>query len=327
VRSKFDRSTQTWIAFVRPIRVGSRVRLIVVLVTCACASPRPAEAPQKSRVALSGPATVAVPPPVDVHEDRPYDLAADRARLEEQAKEELGSSVRALIVQESFVLVAAPGWDARALAASQQLTTSAINAYFNHRFAKRPAKAVAVYLFPNAAPYQAFCKAHMGGACLSKYGSYHPDRRWIVMNAGLGLGTLTHELIHPIVETDFPSAPIWINEGIASLFEAPVITGPGEITGTKNWRLPRLMTSLTTVRFESLFGMDDATFRDASEDLHYAQARYMCQWLDEKGWLFPFYQRWRDSTDDPTGEKSFEAVTEMTPAKAHNAWLVWLRTL
>jgi len=48
------------------------------------------------------------------------------------------------------------------------------------------------------------------------------------MNAGLGLGTLTHELIHPIVETDFPRAPTWINEGIASLFEAPMISGPAK---------------------------------------------------------------------------------------------------
>src|SRR5207249_2811034 len=120
---------------------------------------------------------------------------------------------------------------------------------------------------------------------------------------------------------------IWINEGIASLFEAPMITGPGEITGTKNWRLPRLMQSLDSVRIDSLFGMNDATFRNASEDLHYALARYVCQWLDEKGWLFPFYQRWRDAEGDPTGEKSFAAVTGMTPAKAHNAWITWLKSL
>jgi hypothetical protein len=187
---------------------------------------------------------------------------------------------------------------------------------------------VAVYLFPSAAPYQAYCKEHMGSACLSKYGSYHPDRRLIVMNAGLGLGTLTHELVHPIVETDFPNAPIWINEGIASLFEAPVLIGPGEITGTKNWRLPRLMGSLASVRLDSLFGMDDATFRNASEDLHYATARYLCQWLDERGWLFPFYQRWRDNAaGDPTGTQAFQAITGLTPAKAHDPWVAWLRTL
>jgi len=85
------------------------------------------------------------------------------------------------------------------------------------------------------------------------------------------------------------------------------------------------MTSLATVRFESLFGMEDATFRNASEDLHYATARYVCQWLDERGWLFPFYQRWRDATDDPSGEKSFESVTGMTPAKAHDVWISWVR--
>ena len=40
--------------------------------------------------------------------------------------------------------------------------------------------------------------------------------------------TITHELVHPIVESDFPRAPTWIDEGLASLFEAPVLPRPGE---------------------------------------------------------------------------------------------------
>ena len=37
--------------------------------------------------------------------------------------------------------------------------------------------------------------------------------------AGLGLGTLTHELVHPLIEADFPSAPTWLNEGIATWYQ------------------------------------------------------------------------------------------------------------
>ena len=41
------------------------------------------------------------------------------------------------------------------------------------------------------------------GGCGTPYGVYyHADRR-IVMNVGPGIGTLTHELVHPIVEADF----------------------------------------------------------------------------------------------------------------------------
>jgi hypothetical protein len=287
----------------------------------------------------SGPAAPDAPPEVTVATSAPtpvapaYDLVADRTHIIEHAREELGAEVRATIGQETFVLVATPGWNAGALAASEALTTGALNAYYNHRFRTRPAQAVAVYLFPSAAPYQAYCKEHLGGPCLSKYGSYHPDRRLIVMNAGLGLGTLTHELVHPIVEADFPKAPTWINEGIASLFEAPMLIGPGEITGAKNWRLPRLRAALASkaepdARVEALFGMSDTSFRGDKEDLHYAVARYVCQWLDEKGLLFPFYQRWRDGADeDPTGEKAFTAVVGQSPTAATAAWTKWIAAL
>ncbi len=264
----------------------------------------------------------------------PYDLAADRSRIEALAKDELGAATSTTVAQESFVLVAAPGWSATALATSRALTTRAIDAYFHGRFDKRPARAVAVYLFPEAKSYQAYCRAKIGGECPSEFGVYYPDRRRIVMNAGPGLGTLTHELVHPIVESDFPGAPTWIDEGIASLFEAPVIPRDGEIHGVKNWRLPRLLTGMkspsesASTRIEALFAMSNATFRDGLEKLHYATARYLCQWLDEKGWLWPFYRQWRDGVkDDPSGEKAFTKVTGMTPAQATAPFQAWVTKL
>src|SRR5262249_20336129 len=154
-------------------------------------------------------------------------------------------------------------------------------------------------------------------------GFYHPSDRRLVMNVGPGLGTLTHELVHPIVEADFPSAPTWINEGIASLYEAPSMPRPGEIHGVKNWRYPRLLRALSSPRERASVGvaellrLADERFRDDREDLHYAMARYLCQWLDERGQLWPFYQRWRDGfADDPTGERAFAAVTGTSPGEA-----------
>ena len=114
----------------------------------------------------------------------------------------------------------------------------------------------------------------------------------MVMNIGLGLGTLTHEIVHPLVEADFPEAPTWLNEGIASVFEAPVIPKPGEIHGVKNWRHPRLKRALTIAPSATRRGstsssaMRDESFRSDGEDLHYAMARYVCQWLDERGKLW-----------------------------------------
>lgn len=263
----------------------------------------------------------------------PYDLAADRTRIADEARKDLGD-VSVETTQDVFVLIAAPGWNAHALARSTDLTTRAIDAYLNGRFETKPAHAIGVYLFADATSYETYCAAHLGGRCASPFGMYEPNVRRIVMNAAPGLGTLTHELVHPLVEADFPHAPVWINEGIASLFEAPVMPRPGEIHGTRNWRLPRLLSAMRSreeqslARLDTLFGMSDDVFRGRLEKLHYATARYVCQWLDARGWLWPFYHAYRDGfAGDATGARAFERVTGMTPARANTEWAMWVRAL
>jgi hypothetical protein len=237
-------------------------------------------------------------------------------------------------VSDTFVVVGATGADADLFTRSTRLMDGALGAYFHGRFDAHPREAVTVLLFGSAAPYDAYCRSRSGDKCISKFGFYAPDERRMVMNAGLGLGTLTHELVHPIVDVDFPSAPTWINEGLASLFEAPVIPRPGEIHGTRNWRLPRLIQGLdrpnerATTRLDALFGMSDEAFRDHDEDLHYAMARYACQWLDSKGMLWEFYHQWRDGFAlDPTGAAAFAKAVGSSPADANEAWARWVRTL
>jgi hypothetical protein len=65
----------------------------------------------------------------------------------------------------------------------------------------------------------------------------------------------------------------------------------------------------------ALFGMTDASFHASDEELHYPMARYACQWLHDRGKLWPFYRRWRDGvTSDPTGENAFAQVMGTTPS-------------
>lgn len=261
-----------------------------------------------------------------------YDLEADLGRRKSDAMAELGPRAEVQVVEGTF-LVAAPG-GRRALASALDVTQKALAAYFNGRFDKRPTRAISVYLFPTAAPYDAYCKKRDSAACISPYGFYvHRDRR-IVMNVGPGIGTLTHELVHPLVEADFPTAPDWINEGIASLFEHFYFSAPGEIHGGKNWRHARLAQALRSKQeradasLPTLFALSDQQFRGDNEALNYAAARYLCQWLDEQQKLWPFYHRWRDhSADDPSGEKSFTAVVGKTPAEADAEWTAWVLRL
>jgi hypothetical protein len=263
-----------------------------------------------------------------------YDLASDRERRARLAKEELGARTITTVVSDIFVVIGPPGWQGSAFEQSVALMRSSMAGYLNNRFGKKPSQAISVYLFPEGRTYEAFCKKKYDAPCIAHYGFYQPGDRYMVMNIGLGLGTLTHEIVHPLVESDFPEAPTWLNEGIASVFEAPVIPRPGEIHGVKNWRHPRLKHALSTpaesisARLDALFTMRDEVFRDQAEDLHYAMARYVCQWLDERGKLWAFYQRWRDTVaTDPHGEKAFKEVVGMTPTEANHAWTKWTLAL
>ncbi len=271
------------------------------------------------------------PPQAAVLPRTAYDLDADVARWKTRAQADFGEVASVEVVADVFV-ISGPGRKG-SLKGTNRTVERALEAYTNDRFGRLPARAVGVYLFPSAKSYDAFCRRHSGGACVSVYGFYMPSQRLIVMNIGLGVGTLTHELVHPIVETDFPEAPDWIDEGTASLFEAFGFT-KGGIRGYKNWRHPRLLRAVQSKQdkayagLPTLFGMSDAVFRGENEALHYAMARYLCQWLDSRGQLWPFYQAWRDNyATDPTGEKAFRVATGMTPAEASPEWQRWVKRL
>jgi hypothetical protein len=294
---------------------------------------------------VSPPAHEAAPPPLppppakmpageNVPAASAYDMKADQERRAKVAKEELGPKAMSTVVSDVFVVIGPPGWQGGQFDQSVALMKSAMAGFMNGRFGRKPSEAISVYLFPNGQTYEAFCAQKYSAPCIAHFGFYQPRERYMVMNIGLGLGTLTHEIVHPLVEADFPAAPTWLNEGIASVFEQPQIPKPGEIHGGKNWRHPRLKRALTTAgerdkaRLDRLFGMPDETFRGDGEDLHYAMARYVCQWLDERGKLWAFYQQWRDdAANDPTGEKSFRSVVGMTPTEAHAVWSKWTLAL
>lgn len=291
------------------------------------AAPRAAGVPDPlPRPKQPDPASAATPAPP------PYDLAADLDERLDAARKQLGERIDSEVIEGVFLIVA-PG-PKGALRGARDVTRRALAAYFNDRFTTRPTRAITVLLFPNAAPYEAYCKARWERACISIYGFYLASERAIVMNVGPGIGTLTHELVHPLVEADFPGAPEWLNEGIASLYERFHLPKAGEIRGSKNWRHPRLLSALGSPKerdlatLPKLFSLTDAEFRGEREDLNYALARYFCQWLDQQNLLWPFYQRYRDTVaDDPSGRAAFEAVTGKTPEDANGAFSRWVRGL
>jgi hypothetical protein len=321
--------------------------LFALLVSCAPARGSDPEARAAAPSLSARPGAAPVDPAARPHPDprpepepeptpaaRVYDLASDVAERAAQAETDLGAGAEVAVVEGVFVVAGPPRAAPGSFRGALDVVRRALAAYFNGRFSQRPERAVSVYLFPSARPYDAFCKTLWDGGCRSPYGVYLAERRMIVMNVGPGIGTLTHELVHPLMEADFPDAPDWLDEGIASLYEGFHFPGPNQIAGGKNWRHPRLLAAFgkpgerELASLPALFAMDDATFRGRHEDLNYATARYFCLWLERNKWLWSFYQRWRDGfASDPTGERAFREVTGMTPAEANGRWLRWVRAL
>ena len=285
----------------------------------ACAAPEPAPAPA----------------PAPTPSARPYDLDADLQARIQLARAEFHSDLPAEVVGDVFALVGAPYCPA--FQAAVRHARDAALALLHDRMDRRATSAVTVYVFCNETAYEGYCQLRLGGSCPSSLGFYERSTREVFAQIGPGIGTLTHEIVHPMFEADFPGAPEWLEEGIASLFEAPVLSAPGEIHGQDNWRLPLLAGALRSpakahdASLAAIVGMGDAEFRAGDVDVHYAAARYVCMWLDEHGWLWPMVRAMRDAVGREGGtgageaaENAFREVTKMTTGDADRAWTAWV---
>ncbi|MGD2089749.1 MAG: hypothetical protein PVH61_26475 [Candidatus Aminicenantes bacterium] len=133
----------------------------------------------------------------------------------------------------------------------------------------------------------------------------------LIMNIATGGGTLVHEMVHPFVAANFPDCPAWFNEGLGSLYEQSMGKGD-EIIGLTNWRLAGLQAAIrknAVPSFKTLTSTTDYSFYQQDPGTHYAQARYLCYYLQEKGLLKTFYHKFHTNCKkDPTGFETLKQV-------------------
>jgi hypothetical protein len=90
-------------------------------------------------------------------------------------------------------------------------------------FPQDPGAIITIWAFRDEPSYRSGISAIFNGV-LSRdtpYGYYSPCERAIITNVGNGYGTLVHEMVHAFMGANFPDAPVWLNEGLASLYEQP----------------------------------------------------------------------------------------------------------
>lgn len=177
-------------------------------------------------------------------------------------------------------------------------------------FERDPHETIDIWLFRDEPTYRQYAAELFGDTPDTHFGYYNPEHNALVMNIATGGGTLVHEMVHPFMRANFPECPNWFNEGLASLYEA-CYDRNGRIWGTTNWRLPDLRIAIKeegVPRFRVMFRNDDDFYGEHS-GRNYAQARYLCYYLQEKGLLERFYREFRDNVeDDPGGYETLSTV-------------------
>ncbi|MDR1744802.1 MAG: hypothetical protein LBS30_03505 [Planctomycetota bacterium] len=190
-----------------------------------------------------------------------------------------------------------------------------------------PGKIVNILIFKDYDSYETGLRRFLDMDPISPYGHYGHSQKYIVVNYETGPGTMVHELTHALMSEDFPEAPIWLAEGMASLYEH--CRAEGDILrGDDNWRLPELKAALETdslTPLTALLAMPPSVFRGHRESLNYAQARYFCKYLEEMGLLPAMYKGFRNRFgQDPTGAR-FIAQAFGKPLEAvETSWKRWI---
>ena len=195
-------------------------------------------------------------------------------------------------------------------------------------FTTPPSKVVTVLLFQDEATYRQWAVKLYGDKDVSHFGYYKPDKRVLLVKTSTG--TLLHELSHALIVYDFPNAPLWFDEGLASLGERAKLLPEG-IIALPNWRLPALQDAIRNKSLRTLKElMTTSDFYGINQGANYAQAkaqaRYFLSYMQEKEVLESFYRQYRKSR----GKNPVELVEKLLGKKIGDidtGWRAWVMTL
>jgi predicted GIY-YIG superfamily endonuclease len=133
--------------------------------------------------------------------------------------------------------------------------------------------------------FKAFLRNALGVQMPPEYGIYVPGAAVFVTYDGSGLGTFTHEIMHPLVEESLPDRPAWAMEGIPAFFEkfyGHVKNGRLHVQwGYQNpWRIEMLGPRLKSLKLEHIV--------NGSQDT--SEKRLVTVYLSQRGKLKTFLE-------------------------------------
>lgn len=140
-------------------------------------------------------------------------------------------------------------------------------------------------------------KSNLGYSCMA-------DLSVLGNSNSSNLGTIHHELFHIMIRTDIGDIPGWLDEGIACLYEESSWQGLALKGSTRPWRTVVLKTVRKGGRsLPTLATIIRNNWDEFSENKHtdicdiytnYAMVRHFAIFMQEKGWLQPVVQSFKN---------------------------------
>ena len=159
-------------------------------------------------------------------------------------------------------------------------------------------------------------------------GAYNPGTRQLIVRS-IGM-VLTHEFTHALHFADQSARgqghPIWIIEGLATLFESSrIVNGAPEPLPNHRANIIRsIVRRKATIPWPEFFKLSHRDFMTKSSTA-YPQGRYIFMYLYEKGLLKKWYDAYTSGYEkDRTGADAIEKVTGKSLEKAEADWLAWV---
>src|ERR1700687_1886915 len=147
------------------------------------------------------------------------------------------------------------------------------------------------------------------------FGIYLPPNKLFATYETSGLGTFTHEILHPLVERNLPSCPPWAWEGIPTFFEKFYGYWRGDelvlLWGFQNpWRIEDLATKLTRLNLKEIISDQGPSGRSGTAQRNESKLRMVSVFLWEQG-NFRRFLRLIAAKDQRGYPSYFEAAMEM----------------
>jgi hypothetical protein len=177
-------------------------------------------------------------------------------------------------------------------------------------FKKTPAANTLIWLLKNRESYENYVKKYGFLEHLESKGYFFSQKNEVVVDSSHCYGTLVHEIIHAFMASNFPCCPAWFNEGLASLYDT--CKEEGELLGLADWSLADIQSAILSQKvlsFKALCELTKKDFYQFDKERNYAQAKYLCYYLQQQGLLTEFYQAFqRNHPKDPAGYKTLQNV-------------------